>query len=141
MESTFVHCNTPKEQRDAYPLLLEACEYISRSGADCFAPDVYTAISNQRVELVTGHHNGMAQGLFTCYPIQENGTLKMFIWHGYIKPGSPSQYLIDAFDYLEQLAKERNCTELVFSTTRKGWLKVIPKFGFELQTYTFTKKL
>lgn len=141
MESTFKHIKTHKEQREYYPLLVEACEYISRAGADNFAPDVYSAIQSGRAELVIGYHAGKAEGLFTCYPVSENGSIKLHIWHGYIKPGGPKQYLIDAFEYLETYAKDRGCAELVFGTTRKGWLKVIPKFGFELQQYTFSKKL
>lgn len=141
MKSVFKHANSHELQREAYPLILEACEYISKSGADCFAPDVYAAVTSGQVELVIGYRDDISRGLFTCYVTKEYEKRQLYVWHGYIRPGSPSEYLIDAFTYLEQLAKERGCSEIVFSTTRKGWLRAIRKFGFELKQYTFSRKL
>ncbi len=126
-----------------YPILEEACSRITRrQSAEAFAPDVYAALLNGKAELVVGFRDGELKGFFTCYVIERPcGSRSLHIWHGYIRPGDPPNGLIAAFYELENVARQKGCTELVFGTQRKGWSKVAARVGMKLRDYTFQKDI
>lgn len=135
----FEHVADHAGLQDYYPLVEEACRRISRQqGFPAFAPDVYAALLQNKAELHVGFRDGEAKGFFTCYVIEPPcSPPHLHVWHGYIRPGDPPDGIVAAFVQIEQVARDNGCSQIVFSTRRRGWARAAAKLGLILRDYTF----
>ena len=142
MNITFKHLRTPEDLRNHYWLIEEACANFTKHKLPTFAPDVYGVLQRGQAEIVIGHDEGVAKGFFTfytsCAPLEQPA---LHVWHGYIQPNIHPEYLKAAFDDISRVAKENGCSKIMFSTVRRGWIRVIKKHNFELQSYTYARNV
>lgn len=135
----FEHITSHVGLQEHYGLIEEACVRISRQqGFTAFAPDVYAALLQGKAELHVGFRDGQVKGFFTCYVIEHPcSPPHLHVWHGYIRPGDAADGIVAAFNQIESVAKSKGCTQVVFSTRRKGWVRAAMKLGLILRDYTF----
>ncbi len=135
----FEHITSHTGLQDYYPLVEEACRRISRQqGFTAFAPDVYAALLQGKAELHVGFRDGQVKGFFTCYVIEHPcSPPHLHVWHGYIRPGDPADGIVAAFEEIERVAQAKGCSQIVFSTRRRGWARAAAKLGLILRDYTF----
>ena len=138
---TFEHLKTHDQLQTYYFLLDEGCRRISkRQGYLTFAPDIYHALLEGKIQMVVGFRDGVPKGYFVYYLVHPViGPAQMYVWLGYIQPGDPEDGIIAAFDEIQKTAKEKACSQICFSTRRKGWGKVAERVGMQLRDFTFFK--
>lgn len=136
---TFEHLKTHDQLQTYFFLLDEGCRRISkRQGYLTFAPDIYHALLEGKVEMVVGFRDGVPKGFFIFYTMQPVlGPAQLFVWLGYIQPGDPEDGIVAAFEEIQRVAKEKGCSQVCFSTRRRGWAKVAERLGLHLRDYTF----
>lgn len=135
----FEHITSHTGLQDYYPLVEEACRRISRQqDIVAFAPDVYAALLQGKAELYVGFRDGEAKGFFTCYTVEPPcSPPHLHVWHGYIRPGDPADGIVAAFEEIGRVAQAKGCSQIVFSTRRKGWARAATRLGLILRDYTF----
>lgn len=90
--------------------------------------------------MVVGFRDGVPKGYFVYYTVSPViGPAQMYVWLGYIQPGDPEDGILAAFREIEETAKSLQCSQICFSTRRKGWGKVAERVGMRLRDFTFFK--
>jgi hypothetical protein len=138
---TFKQLTTHDDLQEYFPLLEEGCKRISRTqGFTTFAPDIYHALLQGKVEMVVGFRDGVAKGFFVHHTVQPAiGPAHFYVWLGFIRSGDPEDGIVAAFNEIERIAAERGCSQIVFTTRRRGWGKLAERVGMRLRDYTFFK--
>jgi len=122
----------------AFPMIVDGLREVIRRDAspDWNEYDVYHELKLKSAQLFIGYADGEYQG----FMVMTEGHDQMFIWIIYTTPNK-----LDMFDdHMETVcnyARGEDKKYLKFGTTRKGWLKVAPKYGFELDEYRFRRTL
>jgi hypothetical protein len=100
---------------------------LDKSPEDWIPEDVYTEIVTTRSLLFMAMENGHPVGGAVVRP-QGKTLLTWAAWgvHGLRD---------DAMSGLREIARNLQCTELMFETKRRGWDKVAPKLGFRPRTW------
>lgn len=138
---TFEHIETHTMLQSHFKLLEEGCERISRrNGFETFAPDIYHSLLLGKTMLVVGYRDGVVKGFFVYYTVEPPiGPSQMHVWLGYIRPGDPADGILAAFQEIEKTAKMHGCSQICFSTRRRGWEKVMKRVGMRVREITYFK--
>ena len=115
-----------------YEDIKEKLRYIiKKSYSDWVPADIYVALKNEEAYLYVGYEEDRNVG-FIITSVQQNhgGGPTLFIWAAWQDPKHDNTK--QGFNLLEKLAEELQADNIEFQTSRKGWEKTAPKFGYEL---------
>ena len=124
-----------------YENIEEKLRYIiKKSYSDWVPADVYVALKNKEADLYIGYEKDKNVG-FIVTSTQQNhgGGPTLYVWAAYQDP--KCNYSKDGFELLDGLAEQLKADNIEFQTSRKGWSKVAPKYGYKLTSYVYKKEI
>ena len=102
-------------------ILLNSLEIVKRKGKELWNPiDVINTIYNENAGFIIGKDDDC----LTFYVKTEYSINICWIWTAYSKGTNVLEYYIDD---IKELATKCNCSEIRWSSKRKGYAKRIPK--------------
>lgn len=113
---------------------------IKKSYSDWVPADVYVALKNKDADLYIGYEKDKNVG-FIVTSTQQNhgGGPTLYVWAAYQDP--EYEYTKNGFELLERLAEELQADNIEFQTSREGWSKIAPKYGYKLVSYVYRKDM
>lgn len=81
--------------------------------------------------------NGEDDGFLILRKIDEFGSSRLHIWVLYSLTNKDVMAIFS--DDLDVIANTAGCTSTSFGTTRKGWEKVAPKYGYSIQEVVYSR--
>ena len=124
-----------------YNNIEEKLKYIiKKSYADWTPADIHAALKTKEAELYIVYKEADDVG-FIITAVQENygSGPTLFIWATYTDPKYDCKK--EGFEYIEGLAKKLQADNIEFQTSRKGWAKTGPKFGYKLVSSVYRKEM
>jgi len=124
-----------------YEEIEEKLRYIiKKSYSDWVPADVYVALKSKEADLYIGYEGDKNVG-FIVTSTQQNhgGGPTLYVWAAYQDP--KCGYTKNGFELLEKLAAELQADNIEFQTSREGWSKIAPEFGFKLVSYVYRKDM
>ena len=108
--------------------------------SDWIIPDVYLSLREGRSTLYMFYKDDEYVGFVISQFITDlSGEGTLFIWASHQKP--EYNYREVGFDFIDKLAENKNAVAIEFESSRAGWRKLAPKFGYNLVTCTFRKEV
>ena len=124
-----------------YEEIEEKLRYIvKKSNSDWLPADVYVGLKTKQADLYIAYEGDKNVG-FIVTSTQQNhgGGPTLFIWAAWQDP--KCNYTKNGFNLLDKLAEELQADNIEFQTSRKGWEKTAPKFGYKLVSYVYRKDM
>lgn len=124
-----------------YEYIEEKLEYIiEKSYSDWTPSDVHEALKNKDADLYIGYEGNEKFG-FVVVTTQENygSGPTLYVWAAYQNP--KYGYIKNGFNLLEKLAEQLQADNIEFQTSRKGWSKIAPEYGYKLVSYVYRKDM
>tara|TARA_Y100000361_G_scaffold77216_1_gene68335 strand:+ start:352 stop:774 length:423 start_codon:yes stop_codon:yes gene_type:complete len=124
-----------------YGYLEEKLKYITeKSYSDWVPADVYVALKTKEADLYIAYEKDKDVGFMVTATQQNHGSKPtLYVWAAYQDP--KYGYTKNGFDLLEKLAEELQADNIEFQTSRKGWSKIAPKYGYKLVSYVYRKDM
>lgn len=130
--------------RAVYPMLEEACQRISaREGREHFAPDVYARLVRGDARMTVIERSGEPVGLFVTAKGLDHNDLPtvLHIELAYVLPGQPDDVMWAGIAECQDQARDDKRTQLTFGTQRRGWMRLAPRYGYELKELIFSMQV
>jgi predicted AlkP superfamily pyrophosphatase or phosphodiesterase len=113
----------------------------AKSICDWSIADIYTSLKDGDSQLHLMYKEDEYVG-FLVTQLLENDLSKertLHVWATFAK----SEYNCrqEGFDFLDVLAENKEANLIEFSTSRTGWEKIGPMFGFDLVSYLYRKEV
>ncbi|MFV1943484.1 hypothetical protein VPH49_21970 [Pseudomonas luteola] len=129
------------ELKRVYWLLDEACQRITqREGREVFAPDVYALLArgDARMTVVYRYEEPVGMFVSTRELSDDNLPTVLHLYLGYVIPGQPDDVMWAGIAASQDQAREEKRTLITFGTQRRGWMRLAPRYGYELKELVFS---
>lgn len=108
-------------------VLVKSLEIVKKKGNEHWNTiDILASVAQDTVGFIIGENN---IDCLTFYPKVENNTNIMWIWTASAEGSNP---FIEYMDDIKTLATSINCTEIHWSSKRKGYMKKLPQLGADV---------
>lgn len=129
--------------RAYWPLVRGGIEkVIEKTGHVSFVPeDVYAGLMDNSNALVMTFLKDDTYAGFVILGHDRDrysGKRQLLMWLGY---GLIDGAVEATIPFVEEMARRAKVDYISFHTSRKGWMKIAPKLGYELMEHVFVKKL
>jgi len=127
----------------AWPVISGGLEImLENSGSDTSLDKIYNDIMAGRLLLWVGMLDGEYAGFVTTQIVDLPPTKKhLWIVHAYKMVATPTMWLLQAYQRLEEFAKVRGCDSIRFYGLAKPWQNKFLALGFHLGYQEFVKEL
>jgi hypothetical protein len=100
---------------------------------------VYAALESQKATLYLILERGEIQGFLVLRVEQRLFDKALHIWILFNE--SPHDVMGIFSDELDAIARESDCARLTFTTVRRGFEKIAPRYGFAFESVTYSRGL
>jgi hypothetical protein len=103
------------------------------------AEDVYHALRNGAGTLYLVTIDDAEVGFVVLRAINDFDGQRLHVW--LLHSRSDVDVMAEFSDELDNIARGINATTITFGTTRRGWAKVAPKYGFSVRETVYSRSL
>lgn len=140
-----VRVDTPAKLREYYPLIEESMPYLLKHNAgneELIAPDIYKMVMDGAMSMAVVEHysDPVGWGAWSIQP-ESDGTKTLHCHYMYVRPGAPGISVDELVGYGQIVAEEAAVNRLQFTTNRRGWIKRLGAYGFDVKAMVLTKEV